>query len=328
MQKTKLEDFTAEDKYGYELFSGADSKRFEPRQVYDHFWDPALDQWIVLSEDPKKFSSPFHPQYFYRRQLPLGNAPGAAPEWRLVQWQEQFQDGDQFTRNGVNWEAVYCILKPATPKGWLDRGTGIIAVRRRVAAAAEAAPAAPAQATTDLGWPYGAQRAADNASFTCCPKCGGPRHCRVCEPTEPTASQRFYACCRREFQKRGWDTTLLPLDFTVAQLCDWITALAPELKVRGEWVDKPIPSDGRRFDVQTNTGYVGIVDGMPSNGEIVKWLRLFPKPAPPPLPAPEPCCAAWRDWEDTKPTVPAICGPVKMCPWCGKPRPSYQEAAA
>jgi len=173
-----------------------------------------------------------------------------------------------------------------------------------------------------------------------CGLCLEPLKCRKCDPEQSEngpgsaaserASQLFYACCRREFQKRGWDTTLLPLDFTVAQLCDWITALAPEPKACGEWVltkDKTPPLE--LLDQNLNVIMAGGSDGC-FCGYAVRdtpvlfraWLRPFPKPAPPPIPAPEPCCDEWDADLDKE------YGPFKFCPDCGKPRPAATHRPA
>ena len=307
MQKQSPSD---SDFYGYQKIAFQDRVAAQPARLGDTYWRDG--RWFQQGRDPL-----WHPDVgaVYRRPLPLGNAPGAAPLWRLVQWQEQIQPTDDITYDGVHWVQAGPATSPCGVGYYIEHGSEMRAVRRRVATATEAAPAAPAQ------------RSADNASFACCPRCGGPRHCRVCEREGLWISAEAILA---GFQQRGWDTTLLPLDFTVAQLCDWITALSPEPKACGEWVltkDKTPPLE--LLDQNLNVIMAGGSDGC-FCGYAVRdtpslfraWLRPFPKPAPPPLPAPEPCCDEWDADLDKE------YGPFKFCPDCGKPRPAAKEAAA
>ena len=315
--KYKIEDFTAEDRYGYDVFIGVEPDPHEPRTSSDDVWEPHEQEWV------KSCERMFHDGYLYRRPMPLGNAAGQPPEWRLVGWDEPMQVGDQEFHEGT-WKdvaAVFFSLRKSSPHIMANISSPECrAVRRRVTAAVsepsaapqETVPAAPIEPPEPPSGPTICQEchnpsnlivhqsgknvcmpcarilalADAHTKFALCPKCGASRHCRHCEPEPKLCGEWVFV--KDETPPDGEDV-----------LCELV--------------------DGGLFKSHTL-----VWKNKPKWTGVLCWLRLFPEPPPPPVPE-HPCCEEWAGFEDyygANATPRADIMRFKLCPFCGTPRPA------
>ena len=239
-------------------------------------------------------------------------------------------NGDEFW----NCEGDPCF-KPIDYIRLSDKGTGdqIFFLdhiyRRRIAApAAEAAP----------------DRRSERAESRC-PKCGTVKftdeachHCQMPKyesasllvsecpgsHTEYRANFHFCGAFRHASKKRGWDTTSLPHDFTVGELCDWLAAL-PTVKgerVCGEWITEITDSEVSDldsyevFDIQLKNGKTSRWTGRCIRNnwrDLAAFLRPYQNPNPPQAP---PCCDEWAKELQCNPRVVGN-DKIRFCCYCG-----------
>jgi hypothetical protein len=324
--KTTLEHFTAEDRYGHDVFQGGTeaSERFSNQMFPDEFWSVDAGKWVV-----GKSTSPFWSDLIYRRPLPLGNEAGKPPQWRLRGWREAMQKGDFALTH-----AIFFPVDQAYGDQWIGKTPAELsmadhtlrAVRCRISAeepklVALCAQLLPSGYTCGKTpghagphqWNDGSTHWPRALSDSCAQEAGYPDKalepkldCLIC--TTP-----IYADSVQVVTVGGHK-----LHTACFERCASILTEHPkQLPVSGQWVlvkdELPMLDTGTydvlQFNGRTTSASSNWIHRSPNVA--FAWLRPYPRPEPPQVPVKD-CCG---DWCRLEPENKNIYG---YCPFCGK----------